>query len=853
MDNAMQGAVRGAGPGVACVPGQGGRGTGCIIALRTDPASGEESNMADHVPLPATALRKQCDPACFTFETTESLADHAGDLGQERAVEAIRFGLAMGHTGYHVFVFGDTGTGKHATTFRLLRERAASEPVPPDLCYLHNFDEPLKPKLLAVPAGRGSALRACMQTFIRDLGPALQAALDSEAHVDRVEALQNAHKAREEAALRELGQACAAENISLLQTPEGFVFAPTKGEEAMSPEVFEALPEDERKAIEARVGAWSDRLEDLLNDFPGWRKSVRESIERAEREVLGPAVAHLLRGVRETHEDLQDVLAFIDAVERDVLDSAIKGMMLEEDEEDGADPEENTRYHRYQVKLLVDHSASQGAPVVFENNPGYGNLIGRIEHVVQQGNQVSHFNLIRAGALHRANGGYLVLDAERLLSQPYAWEGLKRCLRAGEIRIEPPAEAQGWSGALTLEPEALPSALKVVLIGDREVYYLLMEHDPDFADLFKVAADFDDDLPRTPETECEYARLMALLARGAKLLPFHREGVARLVEEASRLADDSGRLSLNTRSLSDLMREADFHARGKGLAATGRAEVEDALAARKRRADRYPTRVLESILDGTTLISTDGERAGQINGLVVIELAGERFGHPVRITATVRMGEGDVVNIERETELGGAIHSKGVLILSAFLAARYARHQPLSLSASLVFEQSYAPVEGDSASLAELCALLSALTQIPIQQRFAITGSVNQFGEVQVIGGVNEKIEGFYDLCKARGLDGSHGVVIPAASMRHLMLREDVVQAAADGLFHIHSVKTVDQAMSVLTGVEAGEPDAKGVIPKGTLNHKVATVLAEMTAARNAHSDPEGSAGARQHRRRHAV
>ncbi|CAH1749122.1 ATP-dependent protease La Type II [Thauera humireducens] len=809
--------------------------------------------MAEPKALPASALRTYCDPACFTFDTTDALTDHAGDLGQARAVEAIQFGLAMGHSGYHVFVLGEPGSGKHATTFRLLRERAASEPVPPDLCYLHNFDEALKPRLLTLPAGRGAALRAHMQTFIRELGPALGAALDSDAHTERVEALQTAHKAREEGALKELSEGCAAESISLLQTPEGFVFAPTRDGEVMSPEAFDALPEDERNAIEARVTAWSERLEDLLNDFPGWRKAVRESIERAETEVLGPAVSHLLREVREAHADLPEVLAFLDAVHKNVLDSAIKGTMLEEEDEDIAEPEEANRYQRYQVKLLVDHSASQGAPVVFENNPGYGNLIGRIEHVVQQGNQVTHFNLIRAGALHRANGGYLVVDAERLLTQPYAWEGLKRCLRAGEIRIEPPAEAQGWSGALTLEPEAVPSALKVVLIGDRDIYYLLMDNDPEFADLFKVAADFDDDLPRTPENECEYARLMALLVRGAKLLPIDRSGVARLVEEGARLAEDAGRLSLNTRALSDLMREADHQARLKGLAATGRTEVEAALAARARRCNRYPTRVRESILDGTTLISTDGERAGQINGLVVVELAGERFGHPVRITATVRMGEGDVVDIERETELGGAIHSKGVLILSAFLAARYARHQPMSLSASLVFEQSYAPVEGDSASLAELCALLSALTQIPIQQRFAITGSVNQFGEVQVIGGVNEKIEGFYDLCKARGLDGGHGVVIPAASVRHLMLREDVVQAAAEGRFHIYAVKTVDEAMSVLTGVAAGEPDSKGVIPKGTLNHKVATVLAEMTAARHAHSDAEGSAGSRQHRRRHGV
>lgn len=809
--------------------------------------------MSDLAPLPAAALRTSCDPACFDFETTSELVPHPGDLGQARAVEALHFGLAMGHTGYHVFVLGETGTGKHATTFRLLRERAASEPVPPDRCYLHNFDEPLRPRLLTLPAGRGAALRALMTTFIRELGPAINAALGSDTHTDRIEALQNNHKAREEAALRAIGEGCAAEGISLLQTPEGFVFAPVRDGEALSPEAFEALPEEQRDAIERKVMAWSDKLEDLLNEVPGWRKALRESIVRAENDALGPAVAHLLREARAAFADLPEVLAFFDAVSRDVLDYAVDGIVPDEEEEEGiAEAEENTRFHRYQVKLLVDHAGSQGAPVVFENNPGYGNLIGRIEHVVQQGNQVTHFNLIRAGALHRANGGYLVLDAERLLTQPFAWEGLKRSLRAGEIRIEPPAEAQGWSGALTLEPEAVPCELKVVLVGDREVYYLLMDHDPDFADLFKVAADFDDDLPRTPATECEYARLIAMLVKAAALRAIGRSGVARLVEHGARLAEDAGRLSLNTRSLSDLMRESDYHAGLAGAATIERIHVESALAARARRSSRYPTRVRESILDGTTLIATSGARAGQINGLVVVELAGEQFGHPVRISATVRLGEGDVVDIEREAELGGAIHSKGVLILSAFLASRYARHQPLSLSASLVFEQSYAPVEGDSASLAELCALLSALTQIPIQQRFAITGSVNQFGEVQVIGGVNEKVEGFYDLCAARGLDGSQGVLIPAASVRHLMLREDVVAAADQGLFHIYAINTVDEAMSVLTGVPAGEPDAKGVIPRGTLNHKVATVLAEMTEARHAHEDGgKSSAGSRQHRQRH--
>ncbi|GHU06251.1 ATP-dependent protease [Betaproteobacteria bacterium] len=767
-------------------------------------------------------------------------------------MEALKFGLAIGHADYHVFVLGDAGCGKHATTFRLLRERAASKPVPPDLCYLHNFAEPLHPKLLVLPPGRGAMLRADMQGFIRELGSAIEAALDSEPYSDRIEALNDAHKERQETALRELTEQCAADGLSLLQTTDGFVFAPVSGgegqvegqdgveREVLTPEAFEALSAEEQSVIEGKVEAWGDRLADLLNEFPGWHASLRESLVKAAREALTPAIAHLLKEVRGRYADLAEVLAFFDAVEKDVFDSTVSGILPEgEDEEDSA--EDSPRYPRYQVKLLVDHSASTGAPVVFENNPGYGNLIGRIEHVVQQGVQVSNFNLIRAGALHRANGGYLVVDAERLLMQPYAWEGLKRSLRSGQICLEAPAEAQGWSGAVTLEPQAVPCTLKVVMIGDRELYYTLMENDPEFAGLFKIAADFEDDLPRTAESEQQYAQLLAMLARQAELLPLDRGAVARMVEEGARIAEDAARLSLQTRRLSDLMREADHHAREVGRVRIGREQIETALAARARRVSRYPTRVRESMLDGTTLIATSGERAGQINGLVVVELAGERFGYPTRISATVRLGDGDVVDIEREADLGGAIHSKGVMILSAFLAARYARHQPLSLSASLVFEQSYAPVEGDSASLAELCALLSALTQLPISQRLAITGSVNQFGEVQVIGGVNEKIEGFFDLCAARGLDGSHGVVIPATSARHLMLREDVVEAARAGRFHIYPVSTADEAMSVLTGVAAGQADAKGVAPRDSINDRVARALAAMTFKNHAYADGNGS------------
>ena len=799
-----------------------------------------------HSRLEAERLRSRCEPESLEFETTAELADLPDGLEQARADEALRFGLAMQHPGYNVYVLGESGTGRHAIVNRLLAELAARGQVPLDLCYVYNFDDPQRPRLLSLPPGWGTQLRNDMQAFVRDLAPAIDAALDSETHDERIESLQEAHKAREEAALHELGEDCAKEGLALLKTPEGFVFAPTRDGETMSPEAFEELPEAERDAVEEKVGEWSDRLADLLEEFPGWRKALRESICRAERDALAPTFAHLSRDLRERYKDIDAVQEFLDAVQKDLLDSGIEwGSALDEEDE----AEDNSgRFQRYQVKLLVDNAETKGAPIVYEDNPGFGNLIGRIEHLVHMGNQVSNFQMIRAGALHRANGGYLILDAERLFAQPYAWDGLKRALRSGEIRIEPPAEAQGWSAPVTLEPQPVPCKVKVVLIGSREVFYLLNEHDSDFAELFKVAADFDDEMPRTPQNVRYYAHLLAMLGRNARLKPFRRDAVARLIEQGARYAEDAAKLSLYTRRVGDLMREADFHAREAGLEVVGREHVDWAIAARARRFGRYAERVLESIVEGSTLISTEGERAGQINALVVVELAGEQFGHPVRITATARLGDGEVVDIERETELGGAIHSKGVMILTAFLASRYARNRPLSVSASLVFEQSYGMVEGDSASLAELCALLSALADVPLKQSLAITGSVNQFGEAQVIGGVNEKIEGFFDLCAMRGLTGEQGVLIPAASVRHLMLREDVVESVRRGTFHIHTIETVDDAMTLLTGLEAGEPDAKGVLAKGTINHRVALALESMAAAQSAWQSGQGAEGQDQRR-----
>jgi lon-related putative ATP-dependent protease len=478
------------------------------------------------------------------------------------------------------------------------------------------------------------------------------------------------------------------------------------------------------------------------------------------------------------------------------------------------------------VNVVVTRSEGSGSPVVYEDHPRQGNLVGRIEHVSEFGNLVSDFRLIKPGALHRANGGYLILDARRLLLEPYAWEELKRALRLRQIRIESLGQALGLVHTASIEPEPIPLDLKVVLVGDRTLYYLLAALDPDLLELFKVAADFEERVERSPQGEALFARFLATIARREGLRPLERGAVARLIEQGSRLAEDADRLSVRYEQLADLLRETDHLAGLAGRPASCAEDVQQAIDMQVRRADRLRERLQEDILRGTILIDTRGEQVGQLNGLSVLQLGGLCFGRPSRITARVRVGGGEVLDIEREVALGGPIHSKGVLILTGYLGARYSAERPLSLQASLVFEQSYSGVEGDSASCAELVALLSALAEAPLRQGLAVTGSVNQHGQVQAVGGINEKIEGFFDVCRAAGLSGAEGVLIPAANVKHLMLRADVLDAVARGQFQVYPIQTVDQAFELLAGIPAGERSAEGGFPEGTLNQRVEARLA---------------------------
>ncbi len=800
--------------------------------------------------LPAAQLLARCDEAQFDFSSTAELAATTEVVGQQRAAESIELALAMDKPGYNLFVLGPNGFGRHCILERMLARHAARRSAPEDWCYVNRFSDPGKPRLLRVPAGRGAQLGQDMDNFVSELARAIPAAFESEQYQTRVEAIQNAYKEREEEALRQLGSEASAHGVALMRTPQGFVFTPLKADAAMSPAEFAKLPEQEQKRIAGLIEGYGQRLGQLMQQLPRWRREVQAQLREASRDTLGLAAGHLIDELKERYADLEEVLGFLDEVMRDVLD--VGEELREESRSEGGlaglagvMAGSRTSPARWKANPLVTHAADASAPVVYEDNPTLPNLIGRIDQVAQFGTLVTNFTLIKPGALHRANGGYLVLDALKVLTQPFVWDSLKRALRGGELRIESPGQAWGLVGAIALDPQPMPLALKVVLIGEPRLYYLLKEADPEFADLFRVAADFDTELPRDVEGVRAYADFVATLGRRAGLRAFDRGAVARLVEHASRLAGDGQRLSASRRLLAEVLQEAEHLAAAASRELVGRGDVEAALRARERRVDRLRGRLQEQILRDNLLIAVQGERVGQVNGLVVIAMDDFAFAHPVRISATARVGEAGVVDIERETELGGAIHSKGVMILSSFLGARYARTVPLALSASLVFEQSYGPVEGDSASMAELCALLSDLADLPVRQSLAITGSVNQFGEAQAIGGVNEKIEGFYDICAARGLSGEQGVLIPQSNVKHLMLREDVVQACEQGRFHVWPVRDVDQAMELLTGVPAGEPDEQGLVPEGTVNFLVGAQLLEMAAIRQAYASPKRPARSR--------
>ncbi|MCW8919235.1 MAG: AAA family ATPase [Gammaproteobacteria bacterium] len=794
--------------------------------------------MSKAIPLAPEALCRLCDPSQFSFETTNELTDLTEIIGQSRAVQAVHFGVGIQRDGYNLYVMGPSGMGKHSMVRQFLEQKAREQERPADWCYVNNFEQAHKPKALRLPHGRGAQLALEMEQLLDELATMLPAAFEGEEYREHLQTLEEELKTQQEQAFTALAEAAAKQQVKLFRTPSGFAFAPLRDGEVVSPEAFDKLPAEEQAAIEKDVASLQEQLQTIIQHIPQWRKETRNKVKALNHEVAMSVVGGLIAELKKGYSELPAVLDHLDAVEHDVVNN-VKDFLKGEEQGEGLGGQQGDprALHRYKVNNLVLNNREEGAPVVYLDNPTYLNLVGRAEHLAQFGTLVTDFTLLKPGALHEANGGYLLVDAHKLLTQPYAWEGLKRALYASQINIEPLEKMWGLASTVSLEPEPIPLDLKVVILGDRILYYLLQEYDPDFGELFKVQADFEEQIERTPDNNLLMARLIATLSRKEQLLAFHRDAVAQVINYASRHVEDSHKLTTHMRSIADLLSEADYWARQRDSELVEGDDIRHAIDQQEHRASRMRERLHEAIQRDDILIDSSSEQVGQVNALSVLGLGNYSFGQPSRVTATVHIGEGQVVDIEREVEMGGPIHSKGVLILSSFIAARYARRQPLSLSASLVFEQNYGGVEGDSASLAELCALLSALAEVPVRQSLAMTGSVNQHGQVQPIGGVNEKIEGFFEVCRARGLSGEQGVIIPASNTKNLMLHPDVVEAVRQGQFHIYEVRGVDEAITLLTGVEAGELNEEGEYPEGTVNARAFERLHEMTLIRQHYAE----------------
>lgn len=793
-----------------------------------------ELGMARPKPLPVSKLYHRCPTSQFAFKSTDDLKDLAVPLGQQRAVAAIEFGIDMPRKGYNLFAMGPSGTGKHAIVRRFLDARARrpneTDTKVFDWCYVKNFEDSRQPRILKLPVGTSKKFATRMERLVEDLVVAIPAMFESDEYRARLREIQEEVASKEEKPFEVLRKRARKKSIAIVRTQSGLAMSPMQKGEIIQPEAFEKLTEAEKEKIGEAVEEVQAQLQQLAQDAPKWRREFLQRVRSLNREISRLLAHSLVDEVRKDYEEMDEVQQYLSEVEDDVVDNAEPFRRPQEDDTPsvaGPPPREVLEevISRYRVNVLIDNRRTKGAPVIYEDNPTYENLVGAIEHVADMGTLVTDFTLIKPGALHRANGGYLILDAAELVNQPYAWDGLKRALQAGVIRTEPLGKYLSMLSTVTLEPEAVPLDVKVVLVGERRLFYMLQRYDSDFDELFKVIVDFEESIPRDSGNLQKYARMIASTARRENLLPFSKTGVARITEHSSRLADNSEKLSVHTIGIADLMREADYLAKKDGRRVITDAYIDAAINGQLYRASRVPELMREGINNGTVLIATTGERIGQINALSVYQVGNHAFGQPNRITARVHKGHGHVIDIEREVKLGGPLHSKGVLILTSYLASTYLPMKALSLSASLVFEQNYGGVDGDSASSTELYAMMSAISEVPIQQRFAVTGSVNQFGEVQAIGGVNEKIEGFFDVCAERGLTGDQGVLIPVSNVRHLMLKKEVRDAVRAGKFAIYPVTGIDQGIEILTGIPAGKRGKNGDFPKNSINGKMETRL----------------------------
>ena len=797
--------------------------------------------------LGAEQLRYTCSPTQFPFESTSQLEPLDRIIGQERAIEALKLGLGIKDVKnrYNIYVAGGPGTGKMSAVEHFLSHASASEPVPPDLCYVHNFESPYNPGYLELPAGKGCQLRSDMEQHIKRLKREIPKVFESDEFKARSKRIAERFGERRTGLLDEMEKQARGLGFAIQRTPIGINTLPLhENGEPLSQEEYDELPEEQREKILSNQTQVQTLVQEQLQEVARLDEEREAEIRGLAKEavlfMLEPHIAQL----KERYEGLPKVLDYLDAVKNDVVDH------LDDFQENQAkkpaipfaiaqpDP-----LKRYAVNVLVDNAATDGAPVIVEQNATYPNLFGSIERRVQMGVAITDFTMIKPGSLHRANGGYLVLNANNLFRLGLSWEALKIAIQRREIRIEDPWQMMGYGATEGLRPEPVPFRIKLIIIGSPQIYDLLYYYDEDFPKLFNVKADFAAEMERTSEHEQEFARFLAMCCRqDPSTFPFDPSGVAKMVEYATELTSDQTKLSCQFGSLISIVKEASYWARSEGKNLVSGDHVRRALKERDFRHDRIDEKIREMIARDQLFVDTEGSQTGQVNGLAVLALGDYAFGKPSRITASVHTGKAGIVDIERDAKLGGKTHSKGIMILRGFLGDRFAREKPLSFSASVAFEQSYSMIDGDSASSTELYALLSALSRLPIRQGIAVTGSVNQKGEIQPIGGVNEKIEGFYRVCREKGLTGDQGVLIPRANVDNLMLSEEVVEAVSGGTFHIYAVSRVEEGIEILTGVPAGSLGDDGTYPEDTVFGHVAARLDTIRSALEKKSEPEDEA-----------
>ncbi len=764
------------------------------------------------------------------FETTKDLSGNPDVIGQEKAIEAIKFAMNMPGDGYNVFCLGAEGIGKKSLALQLLTKEATRKKTPDDWCYVNNFEFPHKPKAIHLPAGKGKLFQKEIEKLISEIQIALPSIFESREYQDQLaEVEQNFQTQKEEYYNQLQSIAKGKKNVAILRMPTGLVVAPTKDGEVLTPETFDKLPKQTRKKILEQMNEAQVKLEQAIKEVPKWEKEQKEQINTLNELLTHQTVHQTMHDIMKKYENINDVKEYLNNMRKDIVEHVSLFLDTEKNEEDTDQvsafvkkSQKNAQImNRYKVNLLVSNSGKKGAPVLYLDHPNLPNLVGRMERMQQFGMLITDFSLIKAGALHQANGGYLIIDARDLCSHSSAWESLKRSLKSKTIQIESVEEESGVVSTTTLEPEPIPLNIKIVLIGENDLYYTLSENDADFSNLFKVEANFYPRIDRTEENIAKYMALLTTLCKKYKLKHFSKQALERLIEYASRISQDKEKLTTRLSLISDLMKEADYFARKEKEKIINKNHIEEAISAKISRSDNLHKRMLEHIQNNTILINTAGYQVGQINILAVQEFGHLSFGRPSRLTCQTRVGSGEIIDIEREVDLGGPFHSKGVLILSSFVASKFAKDEPLSLNANLVIEQSYGPIDGDSASSAELYALLSSISGVPINQGIAVTGSVNQLGQVQAIGAVNEKIEGFFDVCSIKGLTGSQGVIIPSSNKRNLMLRADVIKAVQEGLFHIYAVDNIEQGLEILTNTSVGIPNSKGKYPSDTIYGRI--------------------------------